>query len=112
MAEDQSLIDSRAADGLAVAPPPAADTASPAPSHHADVKDTSMPEVRPAKDANDDAELAHDPKNESAKLDVALDETFPNSDPPANTQPGKGLDPAPSSGFDEDAEAERMSGKD
>lgn len=63
-----------------------------------------MTEVRPAKDANDDKRLQHDPGNEDAKLDVALDESFPTSDAPSNTQPGKGKDPAPSSGYDEDAE--------
>ena len=50
-------------------------------------------------------------EDESAKLDVALDETFPTSDAPSNTQPGKGSDPAPSSGFDEEAERERMAAK-
>jgi len=62
-------------------------------------------EIRPAKDATDDKRLQHDPSLEDAKLDIALDETFPTSDAPSNTQPGKGKDPAPSSGFDEAAEA-------
>lgn len=61
-------------------------------------------EVRPAHDANDDKRLKRDPSDEDAKLDIALDESFPTSDAPANTQPGKGKDPAPSSGYDEDAE--------
>ena len=58
------------------------------------------------------AALRKDPGNEDAKLDVALDESFPTSDAPSNTQPGKGLDPAPSSGFDADAEKARMENKD
>lgn len=65
------------------------------------------PEVRPAHDAQDDRRLQRDPGDEDAKLDVALDETFPTSDAPSNTQPGKGQDPAPSSGYDADAEARR-----
>lgn len=63
--------------------------------------------VRTAHDASDDARLRKNPAHEDAKLDVALDETFPSSDAPANTQPGKGSDPAPSSGYDEAAERER-----
>jgi hypothetical protein len=67
------------------------------------------PEVRPAHDASDSKDLQRNPGNEDAKLDVALDETFPGSDAPSNTQPGKGKDPAPSSGYDPEAEA-RMEG--
>lgn len=65
------------------------------------------PEVRPAIDAEDIAKLKRNPSDEDAKLDVAVDETFPASDAPSNTQPGKGKDPAPSSGYDPDAEAKR-----
>lgn len=64
-------------------------------------------EVRTARDASDDKRLALDPAHEDAKLDVALDESFPTSDAPANTQPGRGSGPAPSSGYDEEAEKER-----
>ena len=69
------------------------------------------PEVRTAHDASDDVRLQRDPGHQDAKLDVALDESFPTSDAPSNTQPGKGKDPAPSSGFDEAAEAARLTGK-
>ena len=62
------------------------------------------PEVRTAHDATDSKRLQRDPGDEDAKLDVALDETFPTSDAPSNTQPGKGKDPAPSSGYDAEAE--------
>ena len=72
---------------------------------------TATPHVRPAKDASDDARLARNPADEDAKLDVALDETFPTSDAPSKTQPGKGKDPPPSSGFDEAAEIARMKGR-
>jgi len=69
------------------------------------------PHIRAAHDANDDPKLARNPSDEDAKLDVALDETFPTSDAPSNTQPGKGKEPAPSSGYDEAAEKARMAGK-
>jgi len=71
------------------------------------IKVPSAPEVRPAIDADDIAKLKRNPSDEDAKLDVAVDETFPASDAPSNTQPGKGKDPAPSSGYDPQAEAER-----
>ena len=56
----------------------------------------------------DDSRLRFDPGDQDDKLDVALDESFPTSDAPSNTQPGKGKDPAPSSGYDEAAERERL----
>lgn len=74
----------------------------------AEMHEGATPHVRTAHDAGDDAKLRRNSSDEDAKLDVALDETFPTSDAPSNTQPGKGKDPAPSSGYDEDAEAERM----
>jgi hypothetical protein len=60
--------------------------------------------IRDAHDAEDNKILKRNPSNEDAKLDVALDESFPSSDAPSNTQPGKGKDPAPSSGYDPEAE--------
>lgn len=60
--------------------------------------------VREAIDASDSEQLRRNPSNEDAKLEVALDETFPGSDAPSNTQPGKGKDPPPSTGYDPDAE--------
>jgi hypothetical protein len=68
------------------------------------------PAVRTALDASDSKALQQNPSSEDAKLDVALDETFPTSDPPSNTQPGKGSDPAPSSGYDPEAERVRAEG--
>ena len=56
-------------------------------------------EHRDAHDAASKPALQRDPSDADAKLDIELDETFPSSDPPSNTQPGRGLDPAPSSGF-------------
>jgi len=60
-------------------------------------------EVREAHDAKDHKELAMDPSHDKSKLDVGLDESFPASDPASATQPGHS-DPAPSSGYDEEAE--------
>lgn len=59
----------------------------------------SRPEHREAHDAEHKPALKRDPSDSDAKLDIELDETFPSSDPPSNTQPGRGGDPAPSSGF-------------
>ena len=56
-------------------------------------------EHREGRDAGHSAALRNDPSDCDAKLDIELDETFPTSDPPSNTQPGRGGDPAPSSGF-------------
>lgn len=58
-----------------------------------------QPDTRAAHDAASLPALARNPHDKDAQLDVELDESFPSSDPPSNTQPGKGLDPAPSSGF-------------
>ena len=62
------------------------------------------PAVRDAHDAGTNKQLKRNPSDEDAKLDIALDESFPTSDPPSNTQPGKGKDPAPSSGYDDEKE--------
>ncbi len=58
-----------------------------------------QPEAREAHDADHTPALKRDPSDTDAKLDIELDESFPSSDPPSNTQPGRGLEPAPSSGF-------------
>ena len=75
----------------------------------ADAQDTTppVPPVRTALDASDVKQLRDNPASEDGKLDVALDESFPTSDAPSNTQPGKGKDPAPSSGYNP-AEEERL----
>jgi hypothetical protein len=85
-----------ALDSLAVAPPePAGEEAEHKTTH-----------VREARDAEHHRDLARDPSHGEGKLDVGLDESFPSSDPPAATQPGH-ADPAPSSGYDEEAEKTR-----
>ena len=50
--------------------------------------------------------LERNPESKEARLDRALDESMDASDPPASTQPVHNQGPAPSSGFD--AEAEKM----
>jgi hypothetical protein len=65
--------------------------------------DEDKPAVREAHDAGHHKELAKDPAHEESKLEVGLDESFPSSDPPAAAAPGHG-EPAPSSGYDEQAE--------
>lgn len=78
-------------------------------------QESNTPKIRTGHDAGDVPRLRRDPTDEDAKLDVALDETFPTSDAPSITQPCK-TEPAPSSGYDEAAEeklqAERMAGGD
>ncbi len=74
-----------------------------------DTNTPPIPEVRTAHDADDVKGLKTNPSSEDAKLDVALDESFPTSDAPSNTQPGKGKDPAPSSGFNEEEESRLVS---
>jgi len=76
-----------------------------------DQEKATPPHVRAAHDADDIDALKRHPDDPDAKLDVALDESFPTSDPPSNTQPCGNTDPAPSSGYDEEAEKERMAGK-
>jgi len=90
-------IDDEALDSISVAPPPADNDDS-----------EDKPVVREAHDAGSHEALAKDPSHEDAKLDVGLDESFPSSDPPANVAPGHD-EPAPSSGFDEEAEKARES---
>ncbi len=65
----------------------------------ADPNTPDQPELREAHDAENKPALQRNPSDPDAKLDIELDETFPSSDPPSTTQPGKGSDPAPSSGF-------------
>jgi hypothetical protein len=67
-------------------------------------RDEGKPAIRDAHDAGTNKQLKRNPSDEDAKLDIALDESFPTSDAPSNTQPGKGKDPAPSSGYDEERE--------
>ena len=64
------------------------------------------------KDAGQDESIAErlerNPESKEARLDRALDESMDASDPPASTQPVHNHGPAPSSGYDEDAEKARQ----
>lgn len=64
----------------------------------------------PRQEAGQDRSIARrlekHPDSKQAQLDNALDESMDASDPPATTQPAQS-EPAPSSGFDEEAEAQR-----
>lgn len=52
-------------------------------------------------DADDIKRLKADPSDEDGRLDVNVDETFPASDAPSMTQPGKGHDgPRPGGKYD------------
>ena len=73
-----------------------------------DDTDHPVPDVRDAHDAEHHETLKDDPSDEDAIADIASDESFPASDAPSHMPPG-GSEPAPSSGYDEDAERERVS---
>ncbi|WEK43690.1 MAG: hypothetical protein P0Y64_02345 [Candidatus Sphingomonas colombiensis] len=64
----------------------------------------------PRQDAGQDQSIARrlkeNPSDRQAKLDEALDESMDASDPPSTVQPRRRSDPAPSSGYN--AEAERQ----
>ena len=97
MADTKSPIADAALDSLSVAPPPPVDAkAEAAPAEH--------PDQSAGQDASIAERLRRDPGSVDAKLDCGLDESMDASDPPANTMPGHGNDPAPSTGFDEAAE--------
>ncbi len=94
MTNDTTGIDDKALSSLSVAPNGRESDAS---DHQGDA----------GSDADITGELANDPDDTEARLDRGLDESMDASDPPASTQPGRGDGPAPSSGYDPDAEAER-----
>lgn len=58
---------------------------------------------RPVLSADPEQELeekvAANPDDLDAKIDVGSDESMDASDPPSTSIPGRGKDPAPSSGF-------------
>lgn len=64
------------------------------------------------RDAGNDESIARrlerNPESKEARLDRALDESMDASDPPASTQPVHNHSPAPSSGYDEEAEKARQ----
>ena len=86
-------IDEKALDSLSVAP------------------NASNQERDPRQDAGQDKSinkrLEKNPDSADARLDAGLDESMDASDPPSMTQPGHDREPAPSSGYDEEAERSR-----
>ena len=54
------------------------------------------------------ARLEENPEDQDARLDAGLDQSMDASDPLSSTQPVHSQDPAPSSGYDEDAERARQ----
>lgn len=96
MKQGELPIDDAAIDSLSVAP--------------GDPEQEATPPVDG--DAGDDEaiteRLKDDPDDREAKLDRGLDESMDASDTPALTPPGSGAAPAPSSGYDEAAEAGRQ----
>jgi hypothetical protein len=96
-----TMMTDKPIDTISDAPPqPDEETKTP-PAEQAQDGETSA--IREAHDADTHDALKRDPGHEDAKLDVGLDETFPSSDPPAASSRGH-ADPAPSSGYDEEAE--------
>ncbi|WP_375403114.1 hypothetical protein [uncultured Sphingomonas sp.] len=94
MSDDTKQDMDKAMDAMSVAPPPQA---------------SNNAERDPRQDAGQDrsieARLQKDPESVEARLDAGLDETMDGSDPVSIIQPGKSAsEPAPSSGFDPDAE--------
>ncbi|TPG15283.1 hypothetical protein [Sphingomonas oligophenolica] len=84
-------IDDRALDSLSVAP----------------TKDDGACQADAGTDKSIDERLKNNPESNEARLDNALDESMDASDPPSSTQPVHRTGPAPSSGYDEDAERAR-----
>jgi hypothetical protein len=88
-------IDEKALDSLSVAP------------------SASNQERDPRQDAGQDKSinkrLEKNPESADARLDAGLDQSMDASDPPSSTQPVHNHGPAPSSGYDEEAERARSS---
>ena len=87
-------IDSRALDSLSVAPA-------------GDTRNEGKGNADAGTDRSIDERLEKNPESKDARLDNALDESMDASDPPSSTQPVHSTDPAPSSGYDADAEKKR-----
>ena len=92
---DPHSTDDKPLDSLSVAPP----------------KPGERPASRSDQDAGQDESinerLKRNPESKDARLDTALDESMDASDPPSSTQPVHNHDPAPSSGYDAEAEKRR-----
>jgi hypothetical protein len=89
---DRNPIDDKALDSIVVAPP--------APKDDARDRDAGQ-------DESITKRLERNPESKEARLDTALDESMDASDPPSSTQPVHSHEPAPSSGYDPEAEKRR-----
>ena len=89
-------IDDRVLDSLSVAP----DQGGPS---------ASDPRQEAGQDESIAKRLERNPASQDAKLDAGLDESMDASDVPAALQPSTN-EPAPSSGFDEEAERKLQQG--
>ncbi len=98
MTSTTSPIDPKALDSLSVAPPKPDDAEAPT---------ACDPRQNAGQDKSIERRLENDPSSADAQLDCGLDESMDASDPPSATQPGSTGDPAPSSGYDEEAEKAR-----
>lgn len=87
-------IDEKALDSLSVAP--------------TDGDQERNPRQDAGQDKSINKRLEKNPESSDARLDVGLDESMDASDPPSSTQPVHNHGPAPSSGYDEDAERARQ----
>ncbi|HEU0067613.1 MAG TPA: hypothetical protein VFQ57_10280 [Sphingomonas sp.] len=88
-------IDPKALDSLSVAP------------SQADADEDSRVRGETGHDKSIAKRLAKNPDSEDARLDNGLDESMDASDTPSITRPGSSSEPAPSSGYDEEAERSR-----
>ena len=93
MSEDRDSIDPKAMDTVSVAP-----------------EDPGKAQGDAGCDETIGQRLERNPESKDARLDRALDESMDASDPPSSTQPIHSNGPAPSSGFDADAERARGEG--
>lgn len=87
--------------------PAALDSLSVAPAEQVDDRMAADGRQGAGQDKSITRRLEKNPSSEDARLDNALDESMDASDPPAQTQPGGDPGPAPSSGYDEEAERQQ-----
>lgn len=99
MSDDDREKMGEALEGMSVAPGGQASTDGP-----------RDPRQDAGQDRSIEKRLRKNPGSLEAQLDSGLDETMDASDPVSVIQPGKSSDPAPSSGYDADAEKKRQNG--
>ena len=73
-------------------------------------RDSGTTRADAGSDRSIEARLRKNPASTEARLDRGLDESMDASDPPASTLPIHNQGPAPSSGYDADAEKARAEG--